>query len=101
MKNYKRIAIAGRDRKKLEEIKNKYLTNKELLNKIDIVIASSNNDKELDKMCSETKVLLTTVGPYKLYSEPLVRACISNHTIYVDITGETNWVEKMRRKYSE
>jgi len=30
-----------------------------------------------------------------------VRACIQTHTCFVDITGESPWVDKMRRKYGE
>ena len=52
-------------------------------------------------MCSKTKLVLTTVGPYNLYGEYLVKSCISHDTHYVDLTGEPEFVNKIRIKYSD
>jgi short subunit dehydrogenase-like uncharacterized protein len=38
---------------------------------------------------------VTTVGPYLLYGEPLVRACAEEGTDYVDLTGEPEFVDRM------
>jgi short subunit dehydrogenase-like uncharacterized protein len=46
-------------------------------------------------------VLLTTVGPYRRYGEPVVRACVEAATDYVDITGEPDFVADVVAKYDE
>ena len=50
-------------------------------------------------MCERTKVVLTTVGPYQLYGEPLVAACAHTGTGYVDLCGEPAWMRAMIDKY--
>ena len=56
---------------------------------------------ELDALVKKTKVLINTVGPYHLYSTPVVEACAKNGTHYLDVTGESPWVLDMIRKYDE
>ena len=46
-------------------------------------------------MCDRAKVMLTTVGPYQLYGEPLVAACAASGTAYVDLCGEPAWMRHM------
>jgi short subunit dehydrogenase-like uncharacterized protein len=43
-------------------------------------------------------VVLTTVGPYQLYGNELVAACVANGTDYTDLSGEPAW---MRAKIDE
>ena len=40
-------------------------------------------------------MVVTTVGPYALYGEPLVAACAAAGTDYVDLTGEPEFVDRM------
>jgi saccharopine dehydrogenase (NAD+, L-glutamate forming) len=40
-------------------------------------------------------VVITTVGPYLTYVEPLVAACAAAGTDYVDLTGEPEFVDRM------
>lgn len=40
---------------------------------------------ELDALAKKTKVLLNTIGPYHLYSTPVVEACATNGTHYLDV----------------
>ncbi|KAI9665201.1 MAG: hypothetical protein M1831_002211 [Alyxoria varia] len=56
---------------------------------------------ELHALAGRTRVLVNTVGPYHLYSEPVVEACATNGTHYVDVTGETPWVVQMIEKYHD
>jgi short subunit dehydrogenase-like uncharacterized protein len=39
--------------------------------------------------------VITTVGPYLTYGEPLVAACADAGTDYVDLTGEPEFVDRM------
>jgi short subunit dehydrogenase-like uncharacterized protein len=42
---------------------------------------------------------LTTAGPFALYGNALVDACVHFRTHYVDITGETPWVRTLIDRY--
>ena len=75
-------AIAGRNKEKLEEVK------KEFSLDVDIFIAESNDEKALDNITQNTKVVLSTAGPFHRYSSNLVKSCVKNSSDYVDITGE-------------
>ena len=44
-------------------------------------------------MAESTRVVITTVGPYINYGEPLVAACAAAGTDYVDLTGEPEFVD--------
>ncbi len=46
-------------------------------------------------MAASAKVVITTVGPYLQYGEPLVAACAAVGTDYVDLTGEPEFVDLM------
>ena len=45
--------------------------------------------------------MITTVGPYIRYGEPLVAACAATGTDYVDLTGEPEFVDRMWLNYHE
>ena len=44
---------------------------------------------------SPPQVVISTVGPYISYGEPLVAACAEAGTDYVDLTGEPEFVDRM------
>ncbi|XP_054713976.1 saccharopine dehydrogenase-like oxidoreductase [Uloborus diversus] len=50
-------------------------------------------------MCKRAKLILNTVGPYKLYGEAVVSACVENGTHHVDISGEFHYLETVQAKY--
>ncbi len=88
-------AIAGRDEEKLNELQSK------LASKVDIIIANSDDAASLDTMTEQTQVIISTVGPYLKYGEPLIKSCASNGTDYVDLTGEAIFIKDMMDKYQE
>jgi short subunit dehydrogenase-like uncharacterized protein len=47
------------------------------------------------RLAESTKVVITTVGPYINYGEPVVAACAAAGTDYVDLTGEPEFVDLM------
>ena len=67
----------------------------------DSLIADAENYEDLANMVKETKVLLTTAGPYAKYGSLLLKACIFEKTHYTDITGENHWVKKQMDLYNE
>lgn len=91
-----RWAIAGRSQQKLQQLKDTLGSSGESL---PILIADAGNQDELNALCAQTRVVVSTVGPYALYGEPLIQACVANGTDYCDLTGETQWIKKMIRKY--
>lgn len=89
-------AIAGRSQQKLQDLKSSLGT---LGESLPILIADASNQVELNALCAQTRVVVSTVGPYALYGEPLIQACVNNSTDYCDLTGETQWIKKMIEKY--
>ena len=92
-------ALAGRDEEKLKKIQSEISS--AASDKIDIIIANSNDEASLDKMTSQAKVVISTVGPYLKYGEPLIKSCASHGTDYVDLTGEAIFIKDMLDKYQE
>ena len=52
-------------------------------------------------LAESTRVVITTVGPYIQYGEPVVAACAAAGTDYVDLTGEPEFVDLMWLRYHE
>jgi short subunit dehydrogenase-like uncharacterized protein len=88
-------AMAGRDLGKLEAIRNELGAPTTL----PLINANASNADSLDAMASRAKVVITTVGPYQLYGEALVAACVRTGTDYVDLCGEPAWMAAMIKKY--
>ncbi|MCH7313051.1 saccharopine dehydrogenase NADP-binding domain-containing protein [Acinetobacter sp. ANC 3882] len=89
-------AIAGRSQQKLQQVKDALGP---VGQSVPILVADANNQTELDALCAQTRVVVSTVGPYALYGEPLIQACVKNGTDYCDLTGETQWIKQMITKY--
>jgi len=53
------------------------------------------------RMAAATRVLLTTVGPFIDYGEPVVQACIEQRTDYVDSTGEPHFFRLLHARYAQ
>ena len=90
-------AIAGRNNEKLEHVQEKY----NLPSNIGKIVVDSNDQNSIDEMVSQTKCVLTTVGPYQLYGEKIVKTCISTGTDYVDLCGEPGFMHKIISECSE
>ena len=88
-----RWAIAGRNRQKLEAVREAVGV------EVNVLVADSQDQKAVDDIVSQTRVLLTTAGPFALYGNALVDACVRFKTHYVDITGETPWVRTLIDRY--
>lgn len=95
-----KLAIAGRNSSKLEACKQDLLA-KNTKVKIETIQADSNDYTSLVNMAAQAKVVITTVGPYLNYGEPLVRACVEAGTHYVDLTGEPEFVESLEHELHE
>jgi short subunit dehydrogenase-like uncharacterized protein len=94
-----RFALAGRNRDKLEDVKRQLIGINPVCDRIALIEADSNDPDSLAQMVRQTKVVITTVGPYIQYGEALLRACAEAGTDYVDLTGEPEFVERMMYAY--
>ncbi len=92
-----RWAIAGRDHVKLQAVRDSLLADGKYLP--DILLADSAAADTLAALARQTRVVISTVGPYLQYGEPLVAACVSEKTDYVDLTGEPEFVNRMRARF--
>lgn len=88
-------AMAGRSQEKLEAVRDEM----GISHDIDLLVADSDNHQAMHALVAKTKVVLTTVGPYQIYGEKLLNACVENGTGYVDLCGEPAWMHQMIRKY--
>ncbi|MEO5982052.1 MAG: saccharopine dehydrogenase NADP-binding domain-containing protein [Pedococcus sp.] len=86
-----RIALAGRSRAKLEEVRRGL---PRAARDWPIVVADATDVDALRAMVTSTTVVATTVGPYLRYGLPLARACAEAGTHYADLTGELLFVRK-------
>lgn len=84
-------AMAGRSLDKLAEVRDLIGASPET----PLTVADASDPASLDKMAASTKVVLTTVGPYQLYGNELVAACVRAGTAYADLCGEPGWMREM------
>ncbi|KAI5199191.1 hypothetical protein AUEXF2481DRAFT_365803 [Aureobasidium subglaciale EXF-2481] len=89
-----RWAIAGRSSAKLQNLAASLTANQSEKQRPDICIVEL-NDKDLQDLASQTRVIINCIGPYHIYSSGVVRACAGNGTHYVDASGETPWIQDM------
>jgi short subunit dehydrogenase-like uncharacterized protein len=94
-----RWALAGRNRAKLEQTKTHLQTIEPALANLPLIEADSGDVDSMRRLAECTKVVITTVGPYIRYGEPLVAACAEAGTDYVDLCGEPEFVDRMWLKY--
>lgn len=60
-----------------------------------LVVTDTGNPASLQALMEQTRLVLTTVGPYQLYGNELVAACASADVDYVDLCGEPAWMRQM------
>src|SRR6185369_16915579 len=84
-------AMAGRSEAKLKEVRDLLALPAET----PLVVADADDRASLDAMVRRAKAIITTVGPYQLYGDALVAACVAAGTDCLDLTGEPNWMHKV------
>ena len=60
-----------------------------------LVVTDSGDPASLQALMAQTRLVLTTVGPYQLYGNELVAACAQAGVDYVDLCGEPAWMRHM------
>jgi short subunit dehydrogenase-like uncharacterized protein len=64
-----------------------------------LIVADASDAASLKAMAEQTMSVITTVGPYQLYGEELLAACVATGTDYFDLCGEPIWMRQMIDKY--
>ena len=90
-----RWALAGRNAGKLAAVREKLAAIDPALADLDLITVDAADGRALRGIAEQTKVVITTVGPYVWHGEPLVAACAAAGTDYVDLTGEPEFVDTM------
>ncbi|MCU0805506.1 MAG: saccharopine dehydrogenase NADP-binding domain-containing protein [Burkholderiales bacterium] len=85
------FAVAGRDEAKLEAVRSGLKKRRH----VGLIVADSRDAKAIDAMAARARVVLNAAGPFALYGDAVVDACVRAKTHYTDITGETPWVRSL------
>ncbi|HEX4355192.1 MAG TPA: saccharopine dehydrogenase NADP-binding domain-containing protein [Polyangiales bacterium] len=96
-----RWALAGRNREKLARVRDRIAANGGGVAAPELIEADAADPAALRALAESTRVVITTVGPYLRYGEPLVAACAHAGTDYVDLTGESPFVTRMAARYHD
>jgi len=89
-------AMAARSQSKLDALQNELGADAQ---SIPLIQADSSNEADMQKLCEQASLIISTVGPYALYGELLVKQCAETGTDYCDLTGEAQWIRRMLNKY--
>ncbi|OIJ25024.1 saccharopine dehydrogenase family protein [Nocardioides luteus] len=89
-----RWALAGRSLSRLEAVRDGLDAAE-----VELIQADVHDAASLAALAARARVVITTVGPYLEFGEPLVKACAEAGTDYVDLTGEPEFVDTMFVKY--
>jgi short subunit dehydrogenase-like uncharacterized protein len=88
--------IAGRSAARLEALRRELGA---AAADLPLLVADAADEPALRALCGRARVVVSTVGPYALHGEPLVRACVQSGTDYADLTGEVQWIRRMIERY--
>jgi short subunit dehydrogenase-like uncharacterized protein len=95
-------AVAARSKDKLKKILEEISENTgEDLSNVDTIVADINNDTSLRKMAAQCDIVLNCVGPYILWGEAVVKACLAERTHHLDLSGEAPYLEKIQLLYNK
>ena len=87
-------AMAGRSKEKLAAVRDAIGAPADIA----LIVADSGDPASLQAMVAQTKSVITTVGPYLLYGDELLAACVAAGVDYFDLCGEPIW---MRQKIEQ
>lgn len=80
--------MAARNEDKLKKLRSQLAEEFAGLEHTPILTADVHNQEALQAVASQTRVLLSTTGPYAKLGTPVVEACLAAGTHYCDITGQ-------------
>jgi short subunit dehydrogenase-like uncharacterized protein len=88
-----RVALAARRRDALEAVAGPlgFAT----------IVADSEDAASIGAMVARARVIASTAGPFRRYSDPVVAACVEHGSDYCDITGEVAWVRTLVDRFHD
>ncbi len=87
---------AGRNQQRLEEQMSKV---PELANHTYECQAVNHDVESLTGLLSGRKAVYNVAGPFMQMAEPVVQAALAANCNYLDTTGETDWMQKIKKEY--
>jgi short subunit dehydrogenase-like uncharacterized protein len=90
-----RWALAGRDRARLERVRDELAAHAPHARALPILLGDAADPASLAAIAARTRVVCTTVGPYAKHGSHLVAACAGGGAHYCDLTGELPWIRRM------
>lgn len=96
-----RWALAGRSPDKLKLVRARLADLSARCRGLDLLDAEAGDAESMRRIAEQARVVISTVGPYIRYGEPLVAACAAAGTDYVDLTGEPEFVDRMWLGYHD
>jgi short subunit dehydrogenase-like uncharacterized protein len=87
-------AMAGRSQDKLAAVRDAIGAPADTA----LIVADAGDPASLKAMVAQTRSVITTVGPYLLYGNELLAACVAAGVDYFDLCGEPIW---MRQKIDQ
>ncbi|UCG72843.1 MAG: saccharopine dehydrogenase NADP-binding domain-containing protein [Chromatiales bacterium] len=91
-------AAAGRSAAKLEELRSSLGS---AATELPLIVADAHDQAALTRLCEQAAVVVSTVGPYDLYGDTLVKVCAETGTDYCDLTGEVRWMRRMLQAHEQ
>ncbi|MFI6516074.1 saccharopine dehydrogenase family protein [Spirillospora sp. NPDC050679] len=96
-----RWALAGRNQAKLAAVRDRLAGIDPACAELPLLHADTADTASIEAVATAARVVITTVGPYGRFGEPLVAACARAGTDYVDLTGEPTFVDEMYLRHHE
>ncbi|GAA4242633.1 saccharopine dehydrogenase NADP-binding domain-containing protein [Actinomadura meridiana] len=94
-------ALAGRDLGRLAAVRERLAELNPACGELALLRCDASDASSVEDVARSARVVITTVGPYARLGEPLVAACARFGTDYVDLTGESAFVDRMYVKYHD
>jgi len=88
-------AISGRNQTKLNTVATKTGAT------VPQIVADAADAEAMQALVADTRLVISTVGPYALYGSELVAAAAAAGTDYCDLTGEPQWMQRMIDAHGE
>ncbi|TCP57056.1 short subunit dehydrogenase-like uncharacterized protein [Tamaricihabitans halophyticus] len=96
-----RLALAGRNQGKLADLRGRLAAINPACGELGLLEADVTRPDSLAELARSARVVISTVGPYVRFGEPLVAACAEAGTDYLDLTGEPEFPDRMYLRYHE
>src|SRR3984885_5831764 len=88
-------AMAGRSQEKLASVRDAIGAPADTA----LIVADASDPASLKAMLEQTRSVISTVGPYQLYGNDVLAACVASGTDYFDLCGEPIWMRQMIDKH--